>query len=69
MTESGTVETSVVLQIRFRLLDTTLSFGGGVDKIAVFQHGQQLAAFNMIAAVNVKLLHGRGDFGRQAGLI
>ena len=40
--------------------------GGG--EVGVFQHGEQLALFHLRSALNVELLHRRGDLGLDGGL-
>ena len=56
-------------QIGFRLVHGAFAFGGLGGEVAVLQHGQKLALLHVVAAVDVELLHRRGDLGHDAGLV
>ena len=50
-------------QIGFGLLEPRLALGGLGGEVAALEHGQKLALLHVVAAVDLELLHRRGDLG------
>jgi len=46
-----------------------LAFGGAGGEIPAFEHGEQLALFDVIAALHQVALHRRRDLGRHPSLV